>query len=69
MSISIYLHNELIEEIARHRKLIFGMLESFDYGSGLKRNVDSSWDYGVIVTFLLLEISTITILGERRLKF
>ena len=31
--ISIYFCNELIEETARHRKLIFGLWESFDYGS------------------------------------
>ena len=33
ISISIYLCNELIEETAGHRKLIFGMRESFGYGS------------------------------------
>ena len=31
--ISIYICYELIEETARHRKLIFGMWESFGYGS------------------------------------
>ena len=31
--IYIYICNELIEETARHRKLIFGMWESFGYGS------------------------------------
>ena len=29
----IYICNELIEENASHRKLIFGMWESFGYGS------------------------------------
>ena len=29
----IYICNELIEETAGHRKLIFGMWESFGYGS------------------------------------
>ena len=33
MCIYIYICNELIEETARHRKLIFGMWESFGYGS------------------------------------
>ena len=31
--IYIYICNELIEETAGHRKLIFGMWESFGYGS------------------------------------
>ena len=31
--IYIYICNELIEETANHRKLIFGMWESFGYGS------------------------------------
>ena len=31
--IYIYICNELIEETARHRKLIFGMWKSFGYGS------------------------------------
>ena len=31
--IYIYIYNELIEETARHRKLIFGMWEYFGYGS------------------------------------
>ena len=31
--IYIYICNELIEETARHRKLIFGMWEYFGYGS------------------------------------
>ena len=30
---SVYICNELIEETARRRKLIFGMSESFGYGS------------------------------------
>ena len=51
--IYIYLCNELIEKTARHRKLIFGMWESFGYGYGISdENVDSSWNYDVIVTFL-----------------
>ena len=29
----MFICNELIEETARHRKLIFGMLEYFGYGS------------------------------------
>ena len=33
MCIYIYLCNELIEETARRRRLIFGMWESFGYGS------------------------------------
>ena len=31
--IYIYIYNELIEETARHRKLIFGMWECFVYGN------------------------------------
>ena len=33
MCVYIYICNELIEETAWHSKLIFGMLESFDYGA------------------------------------
>ena len=32
-SVYIYISNELIEETARRRKLIFGMWEAFGYGS------------------------------------
>ena len=31
--VCVYICNELIEETVRHRKLIFGMWESFGYGS------------------------------------
>ena len=31
--IRVYICNELIEETGRHRKLIFGMWESFGYGT------------------------------------
>ena len=33
MCIYLYICNELIEETAQRRKLIFGMWESFGYGS------------------------------------
>ena len=46
----------MIEETAGHRKLIFGMWESFSYGSSKfpssEQNIDSSWNYDVIATFL-----------------
>ena len=32
-TVYIYICNELIEETARRRRLIFGMCESFGYGS------------------------------------
>ena len=52
----IYICNELIEETAGRRMLIFGMWGSFGYGSSnvlsSEQNVDSLWNYDVIVTFL-----------------
>ena len=46
----------MIEETTGRRKLIFSMWEFFGYGSSKvlssEQNVDSSWNYDVIVTFL-----------------
>ena len=57
--IYIYICNELIEETASHRKLIFGIfwlwLQVFwlwlQEVLSSEQNVDSSWNYDVIVTF------------------
>ena len=56
-SIYIYICNELIEETARRRKLIFWHVGVFwlwlQQVLSSDENVDSSWNYDVIVTFLL----------------
>ena len=53
LSIYIYICNELIEETARHRKLIFGMWESFGYGSTKFRPQTKMSIHHGIMTLLL----------------